>query len=225
MWSSSPRPSKQKQERGYNRIPLHPVYPFSACFALFTVCFWLAVYTGLPGCFHLLAGLTVVSLAVALACYLFAMTLGWGKDMRQRIVRGHASNKYLTKKMQERPSSRYLHQQRPRTNDRPGTKAFEAPDARGVPRAETVSLGERAYNLQHTEAEALRMNKLRVPFLDFLWVWCAPAVRDACSTRVLVYSCLYPQVSYICYMISHIETLPSFEPPGCSSRPTQCCSG
>ena len=193
MWSSSP-PGKQKQQRGYNRIPLHPVYPFSACFALFTVCFWLAVYTGLPGWFHLLAGLTVVSLAVALACYLFALTLGWGKDMRQRIVRGHASNKYLTKKMQERPSSRYLHQQRPRTNDRPGTKAFEVPDARGVPRAETISLGERTYNLQHTEAEALRMSKLRVPLLDFVWVWCAPPPSDACS-HVLLYIFSLRQIS------------------------------
>ena len=39
--------SKQKQQRGYNPSPLHPVYPFSACFALFTVCFWLAVHTSL----------------------------------------------------------------------------------------------------------------------------------------------------------------------------------
>ena len=94
MWSSSPR-GKQKQQHGYNRAPLHPVYHFSACFALFTVCFWLAVYTGLPGWFHLLAGLAIASLAVGLACYLFALMLRWWRDMRPRVVRGHTSNENL----------------------------------------------------------------------------------------------------------------------------------
>ena len=176
MWSSSP-PGKQKQQCGYNRVPLHPVYPFSACFALFTVCFWLAVHTSLPGWFHLLAGLAIASLAVGLACYLFALMLTWSRDMRQRVVRGHTSNENLPKERKMRPSSCYLHQQRPRTNNRPSTKALDVPDPRGVPRTETVGLGDRRYNLEHTEAEALRMNKLRVPLLDFLWVWCAPAVR------------------------------------------------
>lgn len=164
--------SKQKQQRGYNRSPLHPVYPFSACLALFTVCFWLAVYTSLPGWFHLLAGLAIASLAVALACYLFALMITWRRDMRQRVVRGQPRDEEnLTTKTQERPCRRYLHQQRPRTNNRPSTKAFDAPDARGVPRAETIGLGDRRYNLEHSEAEALTMNELRVPLLDFLWVW------------------------------------------------------
>ena len=52
-----------------------------------------------------------------------------------------------------------------------------------MPRVETIKLGERTYNLQHTEAKALRMNKLHVPFLDFLWVWCAPVVRFLLHTR------------------------------------------
>ena len=58
MWILPSR--KEKLQRGYNRAPLHPVYPFSVCFALFTICFWLAVHTCLPGWFHLLAGLTVI---------------------------------------------------------------------------------------------------------------------------------------------------------------------
>ena len=179
--------SKQKQQRGYNRSPLHPVYPFSACLALFTVCFWLAVYTSLPGWFHLLAGLAIASLAVALACYLFALMITWRRDMRQRVVRGQPRDEEnLTTKTQERPCRRYLHQQRPRTNNRPSTKAFDAPDARGVPRAETIGLGDRRYNLEHSEAEALTMNELRVPLLDFLWVWCAPALRCLLHTRTSI---------------------------------------
>jgi len=178
--------SKQKQQRGYNPSPLHPVYPFSACFALFTVCFWLAVHTSLPGWFHLLAGLTVASFAVGLACYLFALMLRRWRDMRPRVVRGHTSNENLPEERKKRLSNCYLHQQRPRTNNRPSTKAFDTPDPRGVPRTETVGLGDRRYNLEHTEAEALRMNKLRVPLLDFLWVWCARPPSDACSARALV---------------------------------------
>ena len=107
--------SKQKQQRGYNPSPLHPVYPFSACFALFTVCFWLAVHTSLPGWFHLLAGLAIASLAVGLACYLFALMLRWRRDMRPRVVRGHTSNENLPEEKKKRLSNCYLHQQRPRT--------------------------------------------------------------------------------------------------------------
>ena len=47
--------SRNKQLCGYNQIPLHPVYPFGVCCALLTICFWLAVYTKLPGWFHTLA--------------------------------------------------------------------------------------------------------------------------------------------------------------------------
>ena len=75
MWILPSR--KEKLQRGYNRAPLHPVYPFSVCFALFTICFWLAVHTCLPGWFHLLAGLTVVSLAVTLACRVHAVRCTW----------------------------------------------------------------------------------------------------------------------------------------------------
>ena len=100
--------SEQKQQRGYNPSPLHPVYPFSACFALFTVCFWLAVHTSLPGWFHLLAGLAIASLAVGLACYLFALMLTWSRDMRQRVVRGHTNNENLPEERKKRLSNCHL---------------------------------------------------------------------------------------------------------------------
>ena len=169
--------SRNKQLCGYNQIPLHPVYPFGVCCALFTICFWLTVYTKLPGWFHALAGLAVVTLAVILACDLCILALKWRRHMRQRVVRGHVSNKQLTAETQRRPSSRYLHQQRPRLKQRPSTKAFDMLDTRGVPREETIALGNSAHNLQLTDAKELRMSKLRVPLFDFLWVWCAPAVR------------------------------------------------
>ena len=161
--------SRNKQLDGYNQLPLHPVYPFSFCFALFTVCFWLVVYTNMPGWFQPLVGLTVMSLAVIFAYYLFVLTLEWRGDMRQRVVRGHVKEKHRT----PRASSLWLHKQRPRTIQRQSTKAFDRLDARGVPREETVNLGDPTHKLQTTEAEGLTMSKLRVPLLDFLWIWCA----------------------------------------------------
>ena len=183
--------SRNKQLCGYNQIPLHPVYPFGVCCALLTICFWLAVYTKLPGWFHTLAGLAVVTLAVILACYLCILTPEWRRHMRQRVVRGHVSNKHLTAELQRRPSSRYLHQQRPRLQQRPSTKAFGMLDARGVPREETIALGNSAHNLQLTEAKELRMSKLRVPLFDFLWVWCARRPTPAYK-QVPYSSCSHP---------------------------------
>ena len=177
--------SCNKQLDGYNQLPLHPVYPFSFCFASFTACFWLVVYTNLPGWFQPLVGLTVMSLAVLFAYFLFVLTLEWRGDMRQRVVRGHVKPKELHRGA----SSRLLHKQRPRLIQRPSTKAFDRLDARGVPREETLNLGNHTHNLQITEAEGLTMSKLRVPLLDFLWVWCA--YRHLLHTSGFTSGCSY----------------------------------
>ena len=170
---------------GYNQLPLHPVYPFSVCFSLFTVCFWMAVYTNLTSWFQPLVGLTVVSLAVVLACYLFALTLRWRGEMRQRVVRGHVNEIH---RRPRRPSSHWLHKQRPRTIQRPSTRALDRPDARGVPREETLNLGDHTHKLQLTDAEGLTMSKLRVPLLDFLWIWCAYRPTRLLHTRATSYT-------------------------------------